>query len=245
MIPERQAGWGRGFPSTHWTVVLAAGQGEGSARLSALSEVCGAYWQPLYAFARKLGHAPADAEDLTQSFFATLLERPLLERADAAKGRFRSFLLGAFKNHLGKERERVGALKRAGAHPHLSLDVPKVEARFATELATNQSPETLFERAWALAMIEEAMQRLEAGCRRSGRLELFREIQPCLEGDPDARRYAVIAGRLGTTEGTIQVTVKRMRQRYLEHLRSVILQTVGGPEEVEDELRYLFGVLKG
>jgi RNA polymerase sigma-70 factor (ECF subfamily) len=120
-----------------------------------------------------------------------------------------------------------------------------VEARFARELATSESPESLFERAWAVAIIDEAMRRLQHECARHGRLRLFQEIQPCLEGDHDAGSYAEIARALGTTEGTIGVTVSRMRRRYLELLRSVILQTVGSPEEVEEELRHLLRVLKG
>ena len=245
MTPEPQTAWGGGFPSTHWTVVLAAGAADGSTGFAALAEVCGAYWHPLYAFARKLGYAPADAQDLVQGFFAALLERPFLDRADASRGRFRSFLLGAFKKHLGKERERAVAQKRSGAHPHLSLDAENLEARLAPELATRQNPESLFERAWAVAMLDEAMRRLENECERSGRLELFKQVQPCLEGDLDAARYAKIAKRLGTTEGTIAVTVNRMRRRYLELLRSVILQTVGSPAEVEEELRHLLQVLRG
>ena len=245
VTPEPQTAWGGGFPSTHWTVVLAAGSSESAAGFAALAEVCGAYWHPLYAFTRKLGYEPADAQDLVQGFFASLLERPFLDRADAEKGRFRSFLLGAFKKHLGKERERAGAQKRSGAHPHLSLDVENLEARLAPELATRQNPESLFERAWAVAILDEAMRRLENECERSGRLALFKQVQPCLEGDPDAARYAEIAARLGTTANTIGVTVSRMRRRYLGLLRAVILQTVGSPEEVEEELRHLLRVLRG
>jgi len=225
--------------------VLAAGSADSTTGFAALSEVCGAYWHPLYAFARKLGHAPADAQDLVQGFFMTLIERRFLDRADAEKGRFRSFLLGAFKKHLGKERERASAQKRSGAHPHLSLDVENLEGRLAHQLATSQTPESLFERAWGVAMLDEAMRRLQSECKRSGRLALFKQIQPCLEGDPGAARYAEIAQRLGTTEGTIAVTVRRMRRRYLELLRTVILQTVGSPAEVEEELRHLLSVLRG
>ncbi len=226
-------------------MVLAAGQPAGTVGFTALAEICRAYWQPLYAFARRLGYAPADAEDVTQSFFAALLERPLLDRADAGKGRFRSFLLGAFKNHLRKTRERAGSQKRGGGQSPFSLETARLETRYARELATNQSPDSLFERAWAVAMLEEAMRRLESECRRAGRLKLFRQLQPCLEADADAPRYAEIAQGLGTTEGTIQVTVRRLRQRYLELLRTVIRQTVGSPAEVEEELRHLHAVLRG
>jgi RNA polymerase sigma-70 factor (ECF subfamily) len=167
----------------------------------------------LYAFARRLGYAPADAQDLTQGFFAALLERSFLDRADARKGRFRSVLLGAFKKHLGRERERAGAQKRAGAHPHLSLDAENLEVRLAGELAMDKNPETLFERAWAVALLDEAMRRLRRECEVGGRRALFQQVQPCLEGDPDAARYAEIAQRLGTTEGAVGATVSRLRRR--------------------------------
>jgi RNA polymerase sigma factor (sigma-70 family) len=245
VIPERPPTRRGTFPSTHWTVVLAAGGAGSTTGFSALGEVCRAYWHPLYAFARRLGHSPADAEDLTQGFFAQLLERPFLGRADAAKGRFRSFLLGAFKLYMGKERERAGARKRAGAHPHVSMDIEGLERRIAGELATGVTPETLFERAWAVAILDEAMHRLGAECERAGRLALFREIRPWLDGDPEAGRHAAIAERLGMTEGAVRVTVSRMRRRYLEQLRMVILQTVGSAAEVEDELQYLRRVLHG
>jgi RNA polymerase sigma factor (sigma-70 family) len=245
VIHESETALGRSFPSTHWSVVLAAGRNGAEGGTEALAAVCGAYWHPLYAFARRLGYAPADAQDLTQGFFARLLAKPFLDRADAAKGRFRSFLLGAFKNYLGKERERASTLKRGAGHRDLSLEVEAVEARYARELAVDQSPERVFERAWAVSMLDEAMRRFEVECAEHGRLELFRSLQPCLERDPEARAHAEIAQALGTTPGTIRVTVNRMRRRYLEHLRTVLRQTVGGAAEVEDELRHLQLVLRG
>jgi RNA polymerase sigma-70 factor (ECF subfamily) len=245
VIHESETALGRSFPSTHWSVVLAAGRNAEGGGAAALAVVCEAYWHPLYAFARRLGYGPADAQDLTQGFFARLLAKPFLDRAEAAKGRFRSFLLGAFKNHLGKERERAGALKRGGGQGVLSLEVEAVEARYACELALDQSPERVFERAWAVSMLDEAMRRLGQECAERGRLELFQTLQPYLECDPEARAHAEVARALGTTAGTIRVTVNRMRRRYLEHLRAVLRQTVGGEAEVEDELRHLQSVLRG
>jgi RNA polymerase sigma-70 factor (ECF subfamily) len=224
-------------------VVLAAGHADGTTGQAALADICRAYWQPLYAVARRLGCAPADAEDLTQGFFAELLERPILERADAARGHFRSYLLGAFKNHLLKERQHDRAQKRGGGQSPLSLEVGELESRLATELATQRTPDAIYERAWAVALIDEAMHRLEDECRHAGRGELFQKLQPCLERDCEAGHYADIAQSLGTTEGTVQVMVCRMRRRYLELLRSVVLPTVGHPDEVEDELRHLRQVL--
>ncbi len=231
------------FPSTHWSVVLAASHADGTTGQAALAEICRAYWQPLYAFARRLGHAPADAEDLTQGFFAELLERPILERADAARGHFRSYLLGAFKNHLLRERQHDRAQKRGGGKSPLSLEVGKLESRLVTELATQQTPEAIYERSWVVALMDEAMHRLEEECRHAGRRELFQKLQPSLERDAEAGHYADIARSLDTTEKTVQVMVCRMRRRYLELLRSVVLPTVGHPDEVEDELRHLLKVL--
>jgi len=231
------------FPSTHWTVVLAAGHADGTTGQAALAEICRAYWQPLYAVARRLGHSPADAEDLTQGFFTELLERPILERADAARGHFRSYLLGAFKNHLGNERRHDRAQKRGGAQRPLSLETGKLESRLVTELGTPRTPEAIYERTWAVALMEEAMHRLESECHHAGRKELFHKLQPCLGHDSEAGHYAEIARSLGKSEASVQAMVSRMRRRYLELLRSVILPTVGRPEEVEDELRHLLQVL--
>jgi RNA polymerase sigma-70 factor (ECF subfamily) len=226
-------------------VVLAAGSLDKSAGLAALGQICGAYWYPLYAFARKLGYAPMDAQDLTQGFFEGLLERPFLGRADAAKGRFRSFLLGAFKLHLAKARERAGAQKRGGNCPHVSLDLARVEGQVARELATNDTPDRLYERAWAMAMLEEALNRLRREFERHGNGEAFRCFEPCLQGDPDATRRVEMARVLGLSVGAVQVALTRARHRYAELLREVILQTVGSPAEASEEIRHLQSVLRG
>jgi DNA-directed RNA polymerase specialized sigma24 family protein len=233
------------FPPTHWSVVLAAGSPDMSAGLAALGQICDAYWHPLYAFARKLGYRPDDAQDLTQGFFENLIERPFLGRADAAKGRFRSFLLGAFKLHLAKVRERAGAQKRGGNCPHVSLDIARVEAQVTRELATNNTPDRLYERAWAMALLEEALNRLRREFERNGRGEAFRCFEPCLQGDPDATRRAEMAGGLGLSVGSVQVALSRARHRYAELLREVVLQTVASPAEVSDEIHHLQTVLRG
>lgn len=233
------------FPPTHWSVVVAAGSPEQTVGWEALSQICDAYWHPLYAFARKLGYLPADAQDLTQGFFERLLERPFLGRADAVKGRFRSFLLGAFKLHLAKARERAEAQKRGGNCPHVSLDIAQVEAQVARELATNDTPERLFERAWAIALLEEALNRLRREFERHGRGEAFRCFQPCLQGDPDAARREEMARVLGLSVGAVQVALTRARHRFAELLHEVVLQTVASPAEVSEELRHLQSVLRG
>jgi DNA-directed RNA polymerase specialized sigma24 family protein len=233
------------FPPTHWSVVLAAGSPDKSAGMAALGQICDAYWHPLYAFARKLGYPPDDAQDLTQGFFESLLERPFLGRADAAKGRFRSFLLGAFKLHLGKVRERAGAQKRGGNCPHVSVDVARIEGQVALELATNNTPDRLYERAWAMALLEETLNRLRREFERNGNSEAYRCFEPCLQGDPDATRREEMARVLGLSVGSVQAALKRARHRYAELLREVVLQTVASPAEVSEEISHLQSVLRG
>ncbi|MCZ7641066.1 MAG: sigma-70 family RNA polymerase sigma factor [Verrucomicrobia bacterium] len=161
------------------------------------------------------------------------------------KGRFRSFLLGAFKLHLAKARERAEAQKRGGNCPHVSLDIAQVEAQVARELATNDTPERLFERAWAIALLEEALNRLRREFERHGRGEAFRCFQPCLQGDPDAARREEMARVLGLSVGAVQVALTRARHRFAELLHEVVLQTVASPAEVSEELRHLQSVLRG
>lgn len=245
MNPEPGSPGKARFPPTHWSVVLAAGAPDQSAGLAALSQICGAYWHPLYAFARRVGYPPPDAQDLTQGFFESLLERPFLGRADAAKGRFRSFLLGALKLHLAKVRERAGAQKRGGNCPHDSLDIARVEGRVARELATDSTPDRLYERAWAMALLEEALNRLRREFERNGNNQAFRCFEPCLQGDPDAARRAEMARVLGMSVGAVQVALTRARHRYAELLREVVLQTVATPAEESEEIRHLQSVLRG
>lgn len=209
-----------------------------------MGQIFRAYWQPLYVYARKAGYEPEDARDRVQGFFAALLEEPFLGRADAAKGRFHSFLLKAFKLHLGRVRERAQAGKRGGGVPHLSFEIAQMENRYARELATTQTPDHLYERAWAVALLDETLQQLEREYAARGRRAWFERLRPCLGRDREAASYAEIAGLLGTTEGSIGTTVRRLRRRYLERLRALILQTVGDPGEVEDELRHLLELVR-
>jgi DNA-directed RNA polymerase specialized sigma24 family protein len=245
LTPVSSTNWKLAFPATHWTLVLAADHVDSSTGFAALSEICRAYWHPLYAFARKLGCDPATAQDLTQGFFASLLKQPFFGRADEARGRFRSFLLGAFKRYIGHERERARTDRRGGGQSHVPLDVADFERRLASSLTTTDTPESLFERAWAVAMLDEAMQRLEAESVRGGRGEVFEALRPWLESDPPAAERAEAVRRLKLTENAFGVAVLRLRRRYQELLRGVILQTVGDPGEVEEELRHLLKVVSG
>ena len=234
----------RDFPLTHWSAVFAAGEDGNSKAERALAELCHTYWYSLYAFARRKGHQPADAQDLAQGFFAYLINARLVVRADPHRGRFRSFLLGCFTHFMASEQDRSQAQKRGG-HLLIPLDLQQAEARLAEEPSLEASPECLFDRHWALAVLDAALARLEAEFAQSGRSALFEQLQSFLQGDTSGPTYTEVAQRLGTTEGTIKVTVHRLRQRYRDHLRVVVSQTVDSPLEVDTELAHLKAALRG
>jgi RNA polymerase sigma factor (sigma-70 family) len=230
------------FATTHWSVVLQAGHDVGDDTDRALETLCQAYCYPLYAFVRRLGHSPHDAQDLTQSFFAYLLEKRLLARASPEAGRFRSFLLGSLKNFLANEWRRQGAQKR-GASKTISLDAQDAEERYAIEPADETNPQTLYEEAWAVAVMEQASSMLESEYARSGKQALFDQLAPCLQGDRRDVTYVELGERLNLSEGAVKVAVHRLRQRYRELLRAAIATTVADPLEIESELRHLVQVL--
>lgn len=232
------------FATTHWSLVLAAGQGGSGAARHALAELCRTYWYPLYAYARHKG-TPADAaQDLTQGFFEHFLEHELVCSADATKGRFRAFLLRCFQNFAASEHARATRQKRGGGQPLLSLDAPGAEARFARELSDPRSPEVLYERHWAVAVLDETLRRLREEFVAEGRERTFDLLAPRLSGERDGGSCADLAVQLGTTEGTVRVMVHRLRRRYREVLNGVVLRTVDSPSEVSEELRHLLEVLR-
>jgi RNA polymerase sigma factor (sigma-70 family) len=233
------------FPVTHWSVVLSTSAAEPRKAAEAMEKLCRAYWYPLYAFTRRLGYAPADAQDLTQDFFVHLLETGLVAKADAREGRFRSWLLVSMKHFIAHARERIQAQKRGGCCVIVPWNTEEAEDRLARERATDATPESLYERNWALIVLEQALNLLHTEFAQTGRTPLFDHLRGFLEGDKDGGTYAEAASRLGTTEGTIKVTVNRMRQRYRELLRAVVAHTVSNPPEVEAEMRHLVTVLRG
>lgn len=232
------------FPTTHWSAVLAAGQEMGSRTDAALAELCGIYWYPLYAFARRKGHQPADAQDLTQQFFANLIEAKLVRKADPHKGRFRSFLLACFANFLVSQHERSQAIRRGGGVVLVPFDLQQAERRLAAQVSSVADPEQLFDRNWALTVLDAALGRLEAELSASGRQALFRELLPALQGDETLPSYAEVARKLNTTEGVIKVTVHRLRHRYRELIHDLVRQTVNDPMDVEHELAHLMAALR-
>jgi len=248
--PAAPAGRAVRFATTRWSVVLAAGHRgpsdapDGAAR-DALAWLCSAYWYPLYAYARSRGLAPPEAQDLTQGFLAHLLERDALRVADPGRGRFRTFLLSSLRNFLANERDRAAARKRGGGVSVVSIDVEAAEGRFCREPAHADTPERLYERRWALTLLDAVLADLKARHDREGKAALFDRLKPYLAGDADAPTHAQTAAVVGMSEGAVQVAVSRLRKRYRALLREHIGQTVERPEDVDEEIRDLFKAVRG
>lgn len=230
------------FVTTHWSLVVRAKEQGSAEAAAALAELCAIYWRPLYVFARRFGRSPADAEDLTQSFFARLLEKRYLAAVDQDRGRFRSFLLTAFKRFMANEWDREHRQKRGGFATVVPMDRDAAEAGLGGALADRWTPDHCFERQWALTLLERVRQRLEDEYAATGRAELWEQAQGCVVRDRSAPAYAEIAGRLGLTEAAVKMTIQRLRARYRILLREEIGKTVANPAEVEDEIRYLLGI---
>lgn len=226
-----------------WSQVFAA-RGRDSARSSqALESLCRLYWYPIYSFLRRLGHERQDARDLTQGFFAYLIEENLLRKADPDRGRFRSFLLGTLRRFVSNQKAKERALKRGGGRRTFSIDEANAEGRYVREAARELTPEKLFDRRWALEVLGEALRRLEAEYQRAGLGTAFAAMQPYLTGDQGGG-FADLAAQLQKTEGSARVMVFRLRHRFRTVIRRVIADTVCDPEQVEDELRDLQAALR-
>src|SRR5206468_1031595 len=231
------------FATTHWSVVLKAGQSISTDANQALELLCRTYWYPLYAYVRRKGYDAHAAQDLTQEFFARLLARNYLSVADRNKGKFRSFLLGCLEHFLAREWTRAHAQKRGGGQPLFSLDETDAENRYLREPAHELSAEKIFDRRWATTLLDQAMARLREECLASQKGELFEKSQNYLSGEKGEASYADLAASLGMSEGAIKVALHRLRQRYGELVRAEIAQTVATPAEIDEELRYLFAAL--
>jgi DNA-directed RNA polymerase specialized sigma24 family protein len=231
------------FPTTHWSRVIAAGdQGTPLARES-LAELCRTYWFPLYAYIRRRGTDPERALDLTQGYFASLLERRTVAAADPTRGRFRSFLLADCSYFLAHERERDGAARRGGGQALVSIDARDAEGRYLAEPAHEATPQRLFERDWALALLEVVLASLRREYEESGRGAAFEVLKVVLEAGSSRVSHSELAHGLGTTEAAAQVAVHRLRRRYRDALRAAIAATVAEEAEVDDELNDLFAAL--
>jgi RNA polymerase sigma-70 factor (ECF subfamily) len=223
--------------------VLTAGRSDSTRAQAALASLCQTYWYPLYAYVRRRGYGPHDAQDLTQEFFARLLQQKWLAQADRQRGRFRTFLLSALSHFLANEWHKAHARKRGGAVQTIPLQFETAETRYGQEPADQLTPEQSYERRWAIALLENVLDRLQAEHTASHKRELYDALKPCLLGDRTTQPYAALAAKLGLTEGALKVAVHRLRQRYRQLLREEIAHTVATPEEVEEELRFLFNVL--
>ena len=231
------------FATTHWSVVRAAGRPLSPRYQQALGTLCQTYWFPLYAYLRRQGYHTHQAEEYTQAFFARILEKHGLRLADPKRGKFRSFLLAALKHFVGNELDRARAQKRGGGRKVLSLDFENAESQYALEPTHQLSPEKLFERSWALTVLERTMTRLQAESASTNKQELFDHLKVYLTVKKSSVPYREAAAKLKMTEGAVKVSVHRLRRRYRELLRDEIAQTVTTEDEIDEEIRDLFAAL--
>jgi DNA-directed RNA polymerase specialized sigma24 family protein len=235
----------RTFATTHWSVVVAAGQTDSEPAQRALETLCRAYWYPIYVYVRRKGYGPDDAQDLTQEFFSQLIVKEHLRLANREKGKFRTFLLATLDYFLAREWSRAHRQKRGGQFTFISLDQQAPEERYRLEPADHDTPERIFLLNWALTVLKQTMTALERECEAGGKSALFREVKGLLTGERNAAAYAEMGRRLGMSEGAMYVAVHRLRQRYGELLRHEVAQTVSGPGEIDEEMRFLLSALSG
>jgi DNA-directed RNA polymerase specialized sigma24 family protein len=234
----------RVFLTTRWTEVIQAAQAHAPGGAAALENLCGQYWYPLYAYVRRQGFSPHDAQDLTQAFFARFLEKNFLAQVDRARGKFRSFLLASLKHFLANEWDRVRAQKRGGGAQIISLDEQSAEARYLLESREDSNAEKMYERRWALTVLEQVLSRLERECTDAGKTEQFGILKDHLTGG-GTEAHADLAKRMNMTPAAVKVAIHRLRKRYRALLREEIALTVSKAAEVDAELRYLFSIISG
>jgi RNA polymerase sigma factor (sigma-70 family) len=232
------------FPTTDWSLVVAAGDPDAPRSKESLETLCGAYWYPIYAYIRHRGYPPESAQDLTQDFFTRVLEKGLFAEADPVRGRFRSFLRTVCTHYLANRRDRERAFKRGGGRSSLPIDSADAESRYTREPAHELTPDRIFDRSWALTLLTRVFDRLRREYEDAGRGNVIDELRAVLTEDPQAAPYSKIAARLGISEGAVRVAVHRLRRRYGILLRQEIGTTVDDPAEVDDEIRALFAALR-
>ncbi len=231
------------FRTTRWSVVVAAGGPESLLAKAALEDLCGAYWLPLYSFARRRGASEHEAQDLTQAFFAALLEKNYVADADRQRGKFRTFLLTSFRHHCSKEREKAAAQKRGGGRVHLSLDFDEGERRYRLEPTSDLTPERVFERRWALTTLERGLERVKHHHERAGDLATFEALEPFIAPGTVRPTYAETAERIAKSETAVKAAIRRLRIRYREALRAEIADTVPAETDIDAEVRELMEAL--
>jgi len=233
------------FATTHWSVILAAADSAAPGADEALEKLCRTYWYPLYAYVRRRGHAPHDGQDLTQEFFARLLKKNFLDGLAAEKGKFRSFLLTAMNHFLADEWDKARAQKRGGGRTFVALDDTTGEERYRLEPVDTMDAEKLFERRWALTLLDAAKHRLEEEFAKSGKSQLYARLKALNSGDKTLAPYADVAAEFGLSESAVKSTVFRMRQRYRELVREEVANTVSNRSEIDQEIHYLINVISG
>jgi RNA polymerase sigma-70 factor (ECF subfamily) len=231
------------FATTHWSVVLSAADSTAPGAGEALEKLCRTYWYPLYAYVRREGRSVEDAQDLTQEFFARVLENKSLRKARRERGRFRSFLLTSFQNFLAHEWERARAEKRGGGRPFISWEETSAENRYQLEAISDLTPDKIFEQRWALALFQEAIVRLRQEFVAAGKTEQFTQLKAFLSGEAGEGDYGAVAARLSMTPNAVAVAVHRLRQRYGQLVREEVAHTVSSPAEVDEELRHLIALM--
>lgn len=233
------------FETTNWSLILQAVAGQSTAARAALAQICEAYWPPVYAFVRRRGMAPADAEDLTQSYFARFFEKEYLRDFRPEAGRFRTFLLASVSHFLSNQWDRERARKRGGGTVQISFDAASAEERLRLEPVDRLTPEAIFERQWAAAVLARCLERLREEQSASGGRARFERLKAFLTGDGAASDYAALAQELGIGESTVRVAVHRLRRRFAAVLREEVARTVARPEEVDAEIRWMLETLRG
>ena len=233
------------FVTTHWSVVLTAGHSDTTRAREALGRLCQTYWYPLYAYVRGRGHSSHDAQDLTQEFFAQFLERQAVAAANPERGRFRSFILTAMNHFLISEWTKARAQKRGGGQQVISMDLEAAEERLHLEPADQATPDKIFEKQWALTLLNEVLNRLEEEYRREGKDKLFAALKETLMGTRESQPYEELAATLGMNAGAVKVAVHRIRKRYRELIRDEIANTLDPAQDIDQEMRHLFSALTG
>ncbi|HEY5913990.1 MAG TPA: sigma-70 family RNA polymerase sigma factor [Verrucomicrobiae bacterium] len=242
---DRFGNAGAAFATTHWSVVLAAGDSGSPRAAEALEQLCRTYWHPLYAYVRRQGRSPEDAQDLTQEFFARFLEKNYFSRAERQRGRFRTFLLTSLQHFLAHEWERTRAEKRGGGRTPLPWDEATAETRYQLEEPGGLTADGVFEKGWAFALFQRALARMQQEYATAGKADQFEQLKPYLQTEAGQRGYAAVAERLETSPGAVAVAIHRLRQRYGQLVREEVAHTVTSPSEVEEEVRYLIGLMTG
>ncbi len=233
------------FMTTRWTMVVSAAGPQSPTSRQALEYLCRRYWFPLYAFIRRQGAGPQEAEDLTQGFLARLLEKRYLEQVDRSRGRFRTFLLTSLSHYLSNERDKTRAVKRGSGRPLVSFDAADAETRYLRQPVDTRSPEADFERKWAMTVLEIAIEKVRHQMLDAGRAELFESLKQCLSGQSDASTYAAIGRSLGMTEEAVKAAALRMRRKFRQAIREEIARTVEGPQNIDEEIKNLLNALSG